>query len=292
MASDKLIKRRIKSAKNIAQITKAMQMVAASKMKKAQNLALSGRPYAEKIAEMVKKFIKNIDKNLHPLLNINQQGRTLVILMTTNKGLCGGLNNNLYKKLHEWFSKDEINNAVFATLGKKGESLLTHNEYKLVADFSEKQPFYSQIPALTTLVANGYSSGEYRRVYVVFNNFINALTQEPVRNLILPISELNFLKSNQSVKTKVDDSNEDFIVEPSIDALLDTLLFSYLENQMRDAVYEAEASEHSARMLAMKYATDNASELIKLLTLEYNKARQEKITYEIADMVTARLAIN
>lgn len=288
MANEKLIKGRIRSAKNISQITRAMQMVAASKMRRAQAAALSGRPYAQKIAEMVATFVKRIDQSAHPLLKQNLEGKTLIVLISTNKGLLGGLNTNLFKSVTHWFTSGQLEQAVFVALGKKGESFLVRNRWNLQADFSENVPFSSNIPALTTFITEGYLKGEFKEVFLVYSNFISALNQEPVHKKILPIAE--FGQENNADKKL--DAALDFVVEPSIEAILDTLLFHYLENQVRDSVLEAEASEHSARMLAMKNATDNALELVDLLTLEYNKARQEKITFEIADMVTARMAVS
>ena len=288
MASERLIKRRIKSAKNIAQITKAMQMVAASKMKRAQIQAVSGRPYAEKIAEMVFKFVARIDQEKHPLLQINKEGKTLIILLSTNKGLCGGLNTNLLRTLIKWLTSSQLSESVYVTMGKKGEAFLVRSNRQLIADFSTNIPFTQNIPALTSLITEGYLKGEFKDVYLVYNNFISILRQDPTFKKILPISEFSLNNKEQSEEEK---KTLDFLVEPSIDAILDTLLFHYLENQMRDAVRHAEASEHVARMFAMKNATDNAHEFIDILSLEYNKARQEKITYEIADIITARLGV-
>jgi len=289
MANERLIKGRIKSAKNISQITKAMQMVAASKMKRAQQAAISGRPYAEKIAEMVSTFVKRIEKDRHPLLAQPKTGKTLIIFISTNKGLLGGLNTNLFRSFASWFVAEELKNAVFVTLGKKGENFLVRTKKTLLADFSSTVPFIKNIPALTTFITQGFLQGEFKEAYVVFSNFISALSQEPMRKKILPIAHFGEITKIHA-PDKQDESLE-FLVEPSIDEILDTLLFHYLENQIRDAVLEAEASEHSARMMAMKNATDNALELVDLLTLEYNKARQEKITSEIADLITAGMAV-
>lgn len=287
MANERLIKRRIRSAKNIAQITKAMQMVSASKMRRAQHAALSGRPYAEKIAEMVAQFVKRIEGSKHPLLRQATEGKDVIVCISTNKGLLGGLNANLFRSFSKWFTQEELQNAVFVTLGKKGEQFFVRSGRTLLADFSSTEPFSQSIAALTTLISDGFVKGEFRSVYLVYSNFISALHQEPTSKKILPIAE--FVTSE-----KTDEKTEelDFVIEPSLDAILNELLFNYLENQVRDAVLEAEASEHSARMIAMKNATDNAQELTDLLTLEYNKARQEKITYEIADMVTARMGVH
>lgn len=289
MANERLIKGRIKSAKNIAQITKAMQMVSAAKMRRAQAAAVAGRPYAQKIAEAVSEFVKKVDPTAHPLLRKNEVGKELFILISTNKGLLGGLNANLFRFLSKTFSSEQLQNAQFITLGKKGEGFLVRTKRNLVADFSVGQPFSQSIPAVTKIMVDGYVSGEYKNVYLIYSNFISALNQEPVYKKLLPIAEFesNIVHAEDS-KTE---APSNFLIEPSIESILDTLLSHYLENQLRDGVLEAEASEHSARMVAMKNATDNALELSKLLTLEYNKARQEKITYGIADIITARLAV-
>lgn len=288
MANVRLIKGRIKAAKNISQITQAMQMVAASKMRKAQSLALSGRPYAEKIAEVVELFVSRIDPTKHPLLSKATGGKRLIILISTNKGLCGSLNTSLFRLLLKTFTQDELNSSSFATLGKKGEMFLARLKLPLAADFSNTTNISQTISAITSFVVSGFLKGEYNEVYVIYNNFINALKQEPVSKKILPITsfDLDLKKEDKSALPVLD-----FLVEPGIDEILEPLLFHYLENQVRDSLLEADACEHSARMIAMKNATDNANEFVDLLTLEYNKARQEKITYEIADIVTARLAV-
>lgn len=291
MASERQIKGRIKASRNISQITQAMQMVAASKMRRAQTAAISGRPYAQKIAEMVSLLVSRIDPSKHPLLRQSITGKTLIVLVSTNKGLLGGLNANLFKSLSKWFNDEMLSQSVFVTLGKKGEQLLLRTNRTLVADFSDTTPFTQSIPALTTFITEGFLKGEFKEVYVVFSNFLTALSQEPTKRKILPISEFTNELEQAKDTTQPEKKPLEFVIEPSIDMILDSLLFHYLENQIRDALFEAEASEHSARMIAMKNATDNAKELIDILTLEYNKARQAKITSEIADIVTARMAV-
>lgn len=297
MASEKIIKRRIKSAKNISQITFAMQIVAAQKMRTAQQKAISGRPYVNKIAEMVATFVKKIEPEMHPLLSKNTNGKRLIILITTNKGLCGGLNTNLFRFIVNNFSDKEFGQSLFVSIGKKGELYLARNSKNLIADFSKISPFTKNIPPLTTLITDGFIKGEYKEVFLAYNNFKSALVQEPTLKKILPILEFeaktqSFVDADgKSSKILAEKKEFNFLIEPKIDVILDSLLFHYLENQIRDSLLEAEASEHSARMLAMKNATDNARELIQILTLDYNKARQEKITLEIADITTARLAL-
>lgn len=287
MASIRLIRRRIRSAGNIAQITRAMQMVAASKMKKAIEAAQLGKLYADKIYSATWELATRTEEAVHPLLTAgNPHGSTLVILISTNKGLCGGLNTTLFRQLMEWFPKNDV--IDYVSVGKKGESLVVRSGRKLTADFSLAVPFLDNVPAITQLLVSGFLEGKYNNVYVVFSGFVNALKQIPTRRLLLPLTE--FSKANETTEDSL--RFREFVVEPTIDDVLHNLLPHYLENQLRSSILEAEASEHSARMIAMKNATDAANDFMEALTHELNKARQEKITYEIADMVTARMAVS
>lgn len=285
MASIRLIRRRIRSAQNIAQITRAMQMVAASKMKKAIAAAELGKLYAEKIYLATRELAERTEEMAHPLLSEgNPQGKTLIILISTNKGLCGGLNTNLFRAIMQWFPGHGAFDYV--TIGKKGEGFCVRSGRQLTADFSVTVPFLENVPAVTQLLVDGYLKGSYKEVYVTYSTFVNALQQAPMRRQILPLSV-----NAEKTETPVSLQFAEFVIEPTIDDVLINLLPHYLENQLRSAILEAEASEHSARMMAMKNATDAALDFMGGLTLMLNKARQEKITYEIADMVTARLAV-
>lgn len=288
MANIKLIKNRIKSAKNISQMTKAMEMVAASKMKKAQEAAVLGKPYAEKIQIIVTELARRTDPKLHQLLSEgNSSGQNLYIIITTNKGLCGGLNTNLFRYLLNFLKDaDPKFSGEYLTLGKKGERFVVRDNKTLIADFSDTIPFSQAVGALSKIFVEGFISRKYGQVYLVYNTFINAIKQDPTMKLILPIVGLK-----RRVEGEEKEELTEFLIEPNIDEVLDSLLPHYLENQIRAAIHEAEASEHSARMIAMKNASDAANDLIDGLSLMYNKARQEKITYEIADIVTARLGM-
>jgi F-type H+-transporting ATPase subunit gamma len=282
MANIRLVKRRIKTAKNIAQITKAMELVAASKMKKAQQAAISGRLYANKIYEMVMQLAARTDYSNHPLLVHPKEitGRRLVLLISTTKGLCGGLNTNLFR-----YTSNEYKNSKsvdFVTVGRKGADFAVRWGKKIVADFSTQTPFISTVPAITQLLTGNYLSGGYDGIDLVYSDFITVVNQKPKKKTILPLS----LESAPQSEEK----SGEFLIEPDVATVFNKLIPHYLENQIRDAILEAEASEHSARMVAMRNATDNAVSLTEELTLIYNKARQEKITYEINDIVTARLA--
>lgn len=259
-------------------------MVAASKMKKAQEIAQRGKPYSDKIYQIVRELAIGIEKKKHPLLSAGSlSGSILIILISTNKGLCGSLNTNLFRSLVNWFSPGKEIDIV--GLGQKGANFAVRYGYNLIADFSMATPFTETVAPLTKIFVDGFLAGTYKEVYIAYNSFVNALKQSPTQKLILPITSFNNQEqSSGKIKSL-------FVFEPSIDEILENLLPHYLENQIRSAIFEAEASEHSARMIAMKNATDAAADFMAELTLIYNKARQEKITYEIADMVTARLAV-
>lgn len=281
MANIRLVKNRIKSAKNIAQITKAMEMVSASKMRKAQAAAISGKLYAQKIRDMVLTLASRTDITNHPLLRapLTETKKHLVILVSTNKGLCGGLNMSLFRSMVKEYQSFDI--QEFVSLGKKGTNFVTGMHGLLKAEFSDKIPFIDSVPALTQLLTEAFLSGSVASVDIVYNEFVSALKQVPVKKTLLPLTL-------SGVGEEV--TGPEFLIEPSIREVFDELLPHYLENQVRDAILQADASEHSARMVAMRNATDNALSFMEELTLVYNKARQEKITYEISDMVTARLA--
>lgn len=286
MSSIRIIKRRIKSTQNIAKITKAMEMVAASKMKKSQTAALSGKPYAEMVYQATIELAMRTDRELHPLLNPgNPQGKILAILISSNKGLCGGLNTNLFRQLLTWFGKNK--EIDYISLGKKGQNYIVRANNNLIADFSQKIPFTDNVSALTQVLVDGFIQGKYKEVYLIFNSFINAIKQIPIKKIILPLISLK----PDSGQIQEENKLSEFLIEPTIDEVLDSLLPHYLENQVRAAIYESEASEHAARMIAMRNATDAAMDFMSELTLEFNKIRQEKITFEIADIVTARLAV-
>jgi F-type H+-transporting ATPase subunit gamma len=284
MASIRILRRRIKSAKNIAQITKAMELVAASKMKKAQAAALSGKLYAQKIYEMVIRSSGSVDMSIHPYLTKPRvlTGKRLVILISTNKGLCGGLNSNLFRFYIRTFPTLSAIDTI--TIGKKGAETVVRLGGKLLADFSTT-PFIGSVPALTELFTKEYLRGAYDGVDIVSNEFISALQQHPRIKTLLPLT-ISSIDTDGTHASKTQES----LIEPSKKVLFDALLPHYIENQLRDAILQAEASEHSARMVAMRNATDNALSLIDELTLVYNKERQANITFEIADLVTARLA--
>jgi len=285
MAKIRLIKRRIKAARHIAQITRAMEMVAASKMKKAQEKALSAKPYAQKIREVISLLLSRtaIEEGRYPLLaKTSCGGKILVVLVSTNKGLCGGLNTVLFRAVNQWFP--DIRETDFATFGAKGRNFVLRTGRNLVADFSAGNFFEGAGALINFIVENYAGEKKYRQVFLVYNDFLNTLRQVPVKETLLPMSEV--LGENS------EGGAGDFLIEPGPEEVLNSLLPHYLEVSVRKAFMEAEASEQAARMMAMKAATDNATALMEELTMQYNKERQQIITYEIADIVTAREAIS
>lgn len=260
-----------------------MELVAASRMRKAQAFALAGKAYAQKIYDMVLNLAPRVDVSHHPLLTKPKilSGCHLVIVVSTNKGLCGGLNTNLFRFLTREYPT--LHKNKFVVLGKKAAYFLSRTtDNRIAADFSESLPFTGVVPALTSLVADEYIAGRVDGVDLVYSEFISALKQNPRKKTILPLT----IEAGAGKNTVAD-----ILIEPDPESVFEALLPHYVENQIRDAILQAEASEQSARMIAMRNATDNATDLMADLTLVYNKARQEKITYEITDMVTARLSV-
>lgn len=274
MANLRNIKRRIKSAKNISQITHAMELVAASRMKKAQIAAINSRPYTQKLMEAVNELITNSNISTHPL-KTPKTGPRLIILFTTNKGLCGGLNTQLLKHHLSITTPD----CQYISIGKKGENFIIKTGKKLLADFSS----HPNASAISELVQKEFLLSNYSEVFLVYNRFISSLKQSPTIEQLLPIK-----LQTDSAKT----IPHNHLIEPNLTAVIDNLLSSFVENQIHHALLESQASEYSARMINMKQATDSAKDFIKNLTLEYNGARQSQITSEIADLVTARMSTN
>lgn len=282
MASSRIIKRRIKSAKNIAQITKAMQMVAASKMKKAQSQAINTRPYATELLTAVNSLKGRVDPTLHPLLTTNEISVTeAVVLIAPDKGLCGGLVTNLSRTL-----LDINKNSSFIVLGKKGRDAALRMGFNIEAyfDLGISQPKYEIVPPIAETIIRGYISGKFSKVSVIYTKFINTLSQKPITETILPLSLEKIVEQQEEIF-------KEYLFEPSANQVLDALLPHYVEMELYQIILESYASEQSARMMAMKNASDNAKDIIGELTLSYNKIRQSLITNEIADIATAAMTV-
>ncbi len=284
MPSTRDIRRRIKSVKNTAQITKAMQMVAASKMRRAQIAALAGHPYAQLLNRVLVSLSGRVNHDSHPLLEERPIKRELVVLISTDKGLCGGLNTNLFREALQF----DPAKTDFVSVGRKGKQFLARTRRNLVADFEiGDKPSFLETKQISKFCIERFLAGEADKVTVLFPLFVNTLTQTPRAFSLLPI-EPSVL--NKGVAEAEKDGSV-FVFEPDEETILDAILPYYLHYGIYQTALDARASEHSARMVAMKNATDNAKTLVKDLTLEYNKVRQAAITSELLEITTAQMAL-
>jgi len=284
MANTRDIRRRIKSVKNTAQITKAMQMVAASKMRKAQQAALAGHPYSEVLNRVLVSLRDLVTETAHPLLEVRPVKKGLVLLVTSDKGLCGALNTNVLREA----STLDVNTTEFVASGKKGASFLARTGRNMIADFAlPDSPTFLQTKAISKFCLEKFLSGEVDQVSVLYPKFVNTLTQKPVLVPLLPISKEVAAGHDHDDKS----AGAQFLFEPDSDEVLNAVLPYYFHFTVFQMILDARASEQSARMVAMKSATDNAKGLVKDLTLEYNKARQASITTELLEITTAQMAL-
>lgn len=290
MANTQDIRRRIKSIRNTAQITKAMQMVAASKMRKAQNVALAGRPYSTLMNRVLVSLQQRTDSKLHPLLQVREVKKELVVVISTDKGLAGALNTNLLREAAN-FDPDKTSYVV---AGRKARQFLTRTRRDMMADFELKDaPAFTETKEIAKFCVEKFMSGEVDKVSVLYTHFINTINQKPVVRTLLPISsfELPQGPAEGEAAQESGDPMIGYMFEPTPEGVLDVMLPYYLHYQVFQMILDARASEHSARMVAMKNATDNAKQFIKDLTLEYNKMRQASITTELLEISTAQMAV-
>ncbi len=292
MASTRDIRRRIKSVKNTAQITKAMQMVAAAKMRKAQQAALVGRPYAKLLNVMMAEAATGTVGFDHPLMQSRPVSKRAVIVVGSDRGLCGGLNGNVFREA----AKLDKNTTVFITAGKKAAQFIARTKRALAAEFSYKDtPEFAEARAISKCVQQLFLKGEVDAVDILYPRFINTLTQQPTLVPFLPMGKLSAVTAGLNAPKEdlsSHDTPEIFEFEPDEETVLGQLLPHSLNFQMHQILLETKASEQSARMVAMKNATDNAKQIIKDLTLEYNKLRQANITKELLEITTAQMAIS
>ena len=284
MANLRDIRRRIKSVKNTAQITRAMQLVAAAKMKKAQDQALAGREYADELSKVLGNIAAAEEQKLsHPLLDRREGNRELVLVISTDKGLCGPLNTNLSRHYRGLVAKD----AEYVTVGRKLRIFTEKTGGRVIADFTVKDPVaFAEARAIAKFLTREFSEGNFDKVTIAFTRFVNTLRQEPDTITLLPVQP----PAADATATGGSES-PDVKFEPSPADVLNSILPLYVNYQVYQALLEARASEHSARMVAMKSATDNAKKFIKELTLEYNKVRQAAITAELLEITTAMKAM-
>ena len=282
MASQREIRRRIAAVRNIKQITRAMQFVAASKLKRAQDATLASRPYSDKIDEVLADVAAVLGDDAHPLLGGREGGKRLIVLITTDRGLAGALNTNTIR-----FAAQQITgnagDLTVVTVGRKGRDAMRRARVPLEAHFEGygERPSFADVLPLARLITDDYLAGTYNRVDIIFSAFVSTLVQRPSMDELLPITP--------SEDTEGIPGNQ-FIFEPSASAVLEQLLPRYVATRLFQAVLEGKASEESSRMVAMKNATENAEELIEDLTLAYNKVRQSNITREMIEIASGAQA--
>ena len=289
MANTQDIRRRIKAIRNTAQITKAMQMVAASKMRRAQQHALAGRPYATLMNKVLVSLQQRTDPRLHPLLHIREPKKELVLIISTDKGLAGALNTNLFREAANF----DTSKTAFIVTGRKARQFIARTKRELLADFELKDaPSFVETKPMSKFCMDKFLKREVDKVSVLYTHFINTINQRATVQTLLPISSFDLPKKHEEGGGSEDvDPMVGYVFEPNAEAVLDMMLPYYVQFQVFQMILDARASEHSARMVAMKNATDNANQFIKDLTLEYNKMRQAGITTELLEIATAQMAL-
>ena len=293
MSNEQQVKRRINTTKNIAKITKAMEMVAASKMKRAQNQALSARDYFQTLYDSINAIAKTIKLGKHPLLSTHKEGLAMILVIGTNKGLCGALNANLARELLTWRKQHPEGQVI--CVGKKAVLFVRKLDMTVYAQFTDlpEKVIFADIIPVVELISTGFINHKFCSVEILFTDFVNTLSQRVRLITMLPISQ-TFESSVIERVTKEQQKNKfvEYIFEPSPQEIFNQLLPFYLENTLFHIFLEAKASEYSARMVAMKNASDNASELMDELKLIYNKTRQQNVTTELLDIISATMALN
>jgi len=296
MAGTKEIRLKIKSVQNTRKITKAMEMVAASKMKKAQERMRRGRPYAQRLLDITMHAARANTEYKHPLLTRRENVKRVgVVVITTDKGLCGGLNTNVLRLVlnqhKEWLTKGI--EAEYCTIGNKGLGFINRMGGKIVSQVTN----YGDHPQLERLIGpvkmliDGFLAGRLDEVHIFSTRFINTMKQEPTHGAMIPIPQEWVLPTGQVMKANVGAGNWDYLYEPDAKAVLDQLLVRYIETAVYQAATDNIASEQSARMVAMKAASDNARTIIDELQLVYNKSRQAAITKELSEIVGGAAAV-
>ena len=284
MANIRLIRRRIRGVQGIVKITRAMEMIATSKMRRTQQRGLAGRPYAEKISQVLADLaaLPQAGEILHPLLQRRPITKIAIVHITPDRGLCGGLNTNINRKTASFILEQSVP-VTLITVGRKGLDFMRRYGRDIRAEFTRlgDQPSLLDMLPISRIIIDDYTNGVIDLVYLAYAQFISTMVQRPVLQQILPIEPAAIPRAQ----------NVDYIYEPSPDMVLSGLLPRFVEMQVYHAILESIASEQSARMVAMRNATDNANELIGELTLMYNKARQESITKELLDITGGAAAL-
>ena len=287
MAGGREIKTKIKSVQNTRKVTRALEMVSASKIRKAQDRMKASRPYARAMKQVIGHLAQANSEFQHPYLVERQDiKRVGYIIVSSDRGLAGGLNNNLFRKLlgeiRKWQEQDVQVDVV--TIGQKASVYFRRIKVDMLATVSHlgDQPHLEQLVGVVKVMLDAYSSGKVDKVFLAYNDFVNTMTQRASFDQLLPLPEAD---------TQIAHHDWDYIYEPDAQTVLEHVLTRYIESLVYQAVMENVASEHAARMVAMKSASDNASKLIDTLNLVYNKARQAAITQEISEIVGGAAAV-
>jgi F-type H+-transporting ATPase subunit gamma len=286
MANLKSIKKRIVSVKNTRQITKAMKMVSAAKLRRAQENVVAARPYAKKLGEVLQRLARSWEEDSHPLLEKRVSEKALIILVTSDRGLCGGFNANISKAAERYIKerKDDFSEMSLLTIGRKGYEFLK-NRQTIRKNYTGvlSSLNYQTAAMLAQEVVDGYLAGDYDEVFLIYNAFRSVMSQDITLQQILPITPPENAEEEEIA--------QEYIYEPSKAELLAELLPKYIEVTMFKAMLESIASEHGARMTAMDSASKNATEMIGKLTLVYNRARQAAITTELMEIISGAESI-
>lgn len=288
MPSLKAIKKRIGSVKNTRQITKAMKMVSAAKLRRAQDNIIAARPYARKMEEVLQSLAGCVEGDAHPLLEVRDAKKLLLLVVTSDRGLCGGFNANLCKAADRFVKekKSEYEEITLMTLGRKGYEFLK-NRYTVAKNYPNliSKPNYQTAALLGQEIIEGYLEGQYDQVIILFNAFKTVMSQDITFQQLLPVVP------PEAEAATLDETPVEYIYEPSVSELLDEILPKNIEVQIFKSMLESVAAEHGARMTAMDSASKNASEMIGKLTLIYNRARQAAITKELMEIISGAESI-
>lgn len=283
MASAKDIKKRIKGVKNIQQITKAMEMVAGAKLRRVQALAENAKTYAEKIQSLMQNLGSSITGFEHPLLVKRVEKNVALILITSDRGLCGAYNANLYRKVQAYFIDNRDKKISLFCIGKKGNDFFSRRNYDVqyYSQSDNKTMTLDKVNELVGKLIEEYTLSSFDKILIIFSKFVSMMNQLPTERPLLPVEKIEDKKGPRV----------DYIFEPDPESLLEKLFPKYLENQVYNSIVESYASEFAARLVSMKNATKSAGEMIDSLTLSYNKARQAGITKEILEIISGAEAL-
>ena len=294
MAGTKEIKRRIKSVKSTKKITKAMELVSASKMKRAISATLASRPYSGYSWEVLQSLSEHIEESSNPLLQTREVKKTLVVFITSNRSLCGGYNSQVTRKTIAFLREHEGELIDFVSVGSKGETALRRIGQNIVASFNDlsDKPTLSNISPIANFVIDLYKKSQYDKVVVAYTDFVSALTQTPQIRTLLPVKRDELKEEIMEAEKTAPHTNTDYTFEPSYEVLMSIIVEKITRMRVYQMILESTASEHSARMLAMKNASDAAGEMIDELTLAFNKARQGSITQEISEISAGMASVS